>query len=89
MHVVLLRAFRQCLVSLEGGNRHLRLERDRVVQLFPSYNAYVNAPCDGSHAAVAWAKLSFILLSDFSGTALWLAGWGALYDAFLKHPAKI
>lgn len=48
MHVVLLRVFRQCLASLEGSNRHLRLERERVVQLFPSYYA----PCDGSHAAL-------------------------------------
>ena len=68
MSVVLLCQFGQCLVALQGGDRHLGFQFWRVILPLPCRLAL--APSLGRYAATGWARLSLISLSDFPGAAL-------------------
>ena len=70
MHIQLLRQRRKGLITLEGGNRHLRLERDRVVSTGTSH-----ALCSfGLHKPIV-AETSLIPVSGFPGPALLPHRW--------------
>ena len=68
MDIELLRQFGKRLVAFQRSNRHLGLEFRRVIPPLPSRHAL--APFLGRYAAVGWARLSLINLSEFPGPAL-------------------
>ena len=85
MYVELLRQFGQRLVALERRDRHLRLESRRMIPPLPSRHAL--APFHGRYAAVGWARLSLIHLSEFPEPALHSAS-RCQYADVKDHPLQ-